>query len=112
MSFSRTGAELGKYYLFVWSHLNFLHISKWITLPTQSCLALYSFYANLLHSLIMCLIVSSLSPHRVYLLFCCVLSIYYYYYYHYYYYYYYYYYLTALRDFHTALADDFSMEFE
>ena len=28
-------------------------ISIWITLPTQSCLVLYSFCANLLHSLIM-----------------------------------------------------------
>ena len=32
---------------------NFLHISQWITLPTHSCLALYSFCANLLHSHIM-----------------------------------------------------------
>ena len=32
------------------------------SLPTQSCLALYSFHANLLSSLIMWLIVSSLSP--------------------------------------------------
>ena len=51
--FSRTGAGLCIYHLFVWSNLNFLHISQWITLPTQSCLALYSFCANLLHSLIM-----------------------------------------------------------
>ena len=41
----------------------------------QTCLALYSFCANLLHSLIMWLIVSSLSPHIQHLLFCCVLSI-------------------------------------
>ena len=74
-SFSRTGAGLCIYHLFVWSNWNFLHISQWITLPTQSCLALYSFCANLLHSLIMWLIVSSLSPHRLHLLFCCVLSI-------------------------------------
>ena len=73
MSFSRTGAGLCLYHLLVWSNLNFLHISQWITLPIQSCLALYSVCANLLHSLIMWLIVSSLSPH------------YYYYYYHYYY---------------------------
>ena len=63
------------YHLFVWSYLNFLHISKWITLPTQSCLVLYSFCANLLHSLIMWLIVSSLSPQSLHLQFCCVLSI-------------------------------------
>ena len=41
------------------SNFNFLHISQWITLPIQSCLALYSFCANLLHSL-MWLMVSSL----------------------------------------------------
>ena len=40
-----------------------------ITLPTQSCLVLYSFSANLLHSLIMWLIVLSLSPHCLHLLF-------------------------------------------
>ena len=56
-------------------YLNFLHISQWITLPTQSCFALYSFCSNLLHSLIMWLIVSSLSPHSLHWLFCCVLCI-------------------------------------
>ena len=74
-SFSRTGAGLCIYHSFVWSNWNFLHISQWITLSTQLCLALYFFCANLLHSLIMWLIVSSLSPHSLYLLFCCVLSI-------------------------------------
>ena len=74
-SFSRTGAELCIYHLFVWSNWNFRHISQWITLPTQSCLALYSFWANLLHSLIMWLMVSSLSSHSLHLLFCCDLSI-------------------------------------
>ena len=74
-SFSRTGAGLCIYHLLVWSNWNFLHIFQWITLPTQSCLALYSFCANLLHSLIMWLIVSSLSLHSLHLLFCCVLSI-------------------------------------
>ena len=74
-SFSRTSSGLCIYHLFVWSNWNFLHISQWITLPTQSCLALYSFCANSLHSLIMWLIVSSLSPHSLHLLFCCVLSI-------------------------------------
>ena len=73
--FSWTGAELCIYHLFGWSNFNLLHISQWITLPTQSCLVLYSFYANLLHSLIMWLIVSSLSPHSLHLLFCCVLAI-------------------------------------
>ena len=51
VSFSRTGAGLCIYHLLVWSNLIFLHISQWITLPTQSCLALYSFCANLLHLL-------------------------------------------------------------
>ena len=41
-SFSRTGSGLCIYHLFVWSNLNFLLISQWITLPTQSCLAIYS----------------------------------------------------------------------
>ena len=68
VSFSRTGAGLCIYHLLVWLNLNFLHISQWITLPTQSC-------ANLLHSLIMWLMVSSLSPHSLHLLFCWVLSI-------------------------------------
>ena len=74
-SFSRTRAGLCIYHLFHWSNWNFLHISQWITLPTLSCLPLYSFCSNLLHSLIMWLIVSFLSPHSLHLLFCCVLSI-------------------------------------
>ena len=72
VSFSKTGAELCIYHLLAWSNLNFLHISQWIILPTQSCLVLYSFCVNLLHSLIMWLMVSSLSPHSLHLLFCCV----------------------------------------
>ena len=48
VAFSRTGAGLCIYHLLVWSNLNFLHISQWITLLTQSCLALYSLCANLL----------------------------------------------------------------
>ena len=75
VSFSRTGAGLCIYHLFVWSNWNLLHIPQWTTLLTQSCLALYFFCANLLHSLIMWLMVSSLSPHSLHLLFCCVLSI-------------------------------------
>ena len=75
VSFSRIDAGLCRYHLFVWSNLNFLHIFRWITLLTQSCLVLYSFWANLLHLLIMWLMVSSLSPHNLHLLFCCVLSI-------------------------------------
>ena len=73
VAFSRTGAGLCIYHLLVWSDLNFLHISQWITLPTHSCLALYSRCANLLHSLIIWLMVSSLSPQTQHLLFCWVL---------------------------------------
>ena len=40
------------YNLFVWSNLDFLHNSQSIALPTQLCLVLYSFCADLLHSLI------------------------------------------------------------
>ena len=42
-SFSRTGAGLCIYHLFVWSNWNFLHISQWIILPTQSCLAFITY---------------------------------------------------------------------
>ena len=52
-----------------------MHISQWIILPTQSCLVLYSFCVNFLHSSNMWLMISSLSPHSLYLLFCFVLSI-------------------------------------
>ena len=75
VSFSKTGVGLCIYHLFVLSNLNCLHISQWITLPTQSCLVLYSFCANLRHLLTMWLMVSSLSPHSPPLLFSCVLSI-------------------------------------
>ena len=61
VSISRTGAGLYIYHLLAWSNLNFLHISQWITLPTQSCLALYSFCGNSLHLLIMWLMVSSVT---------------------------------------------------
>ena len=57
------------------SNLNFLHNSLWITLLTQSCRILCSFFTNLLHLLIMWLIISSLSSHNLHLLFCCMLSI-------------------------------------
>ena len=50
VSFSRTDSGLYIYHLFVWSNLNFLHSFQRITLPTQSCLVLHSFCANLLHS--------------------------------------------------------------
>ena len=54
VSFCRTEARLCIYHLFVWSNLNFLYNSQWITLSIQSSLVLYSFYANLLHLFIMC----------------------------------------------------------
>ena len=73
--FSRSGVGLCTYHLLMRSNLNILHLSQWITLLTQSCLVLYFFCANLLHSLIMWLIVSSLSLHSLHLLFCWVLSI-------------------------------------
>ena len=72
VSFSRKDSGLCIYYMFVWSNLNFLHNSKLITFPTQSCLILYSFCDRLLHSLFIWLIVSSLSPFNLHLLFCCL----------------------------------------
>ena len=73
VSFSRSYSGLGIYHLFVWSNLNFWHSSQWITLATLLCLVLYSFCTYLLHSLIMWLIVSSLSPNNLHLLFYCLI---------------------------------------
>ena len=39
------------YHFLAQSNLYFLHISQWITQPTHSCIALYSFCASLLYSL-------------------------------------------------------------
>ena len=75
VSISWTDSGLCICYLFVWSNLNFLHSSQWITFLIQSCPILYSLCINLLRPLIMWMIVSSLSPHTLHLLFCCVLSI-------------------------------------
>ena len=72
VSFSRIGVVFCICHLLAWSNLKFLHISHWITLPTQSCLALYSFCGN---SLIMWQMVSSLSAHSLHLLFGWILSI-------------------------------------
>ena len=66
VSFSRTDAGLCIYHLFVLSISNFLNISQCITLPTKSCLVLCPLYDNLLHSLIVWLMGSSLSPHSLY----------------------------------------------
>ena len=60
--FFRTGCFV---VLIPWSNFSFMHNSQCITLPTQSCLVLYSFCANLLHSLIMWLLISSLSRHNL-----------------------------------------------
>ena len=68
ISFCKRDSGLCIYHLFIWSNLNFLHNS-------QLSLVLYSFCTNLQHLLIMWLIVSSLSPHNLHLLFCCILSI-------------------------------------
>ena len=57
-----------------WSNLNFLHNSRWITFFIQSCLVLYSFC--LCAALVfISLMISSISLHNLYSLFCCVLSI-------------------------------------
>ena len=69
ISFSRVYSGLYWYHLIVWSNLNFLHNYWWISFPTQSCQVIYFFALILLHSLIMWLIVSSLSPHNIHLLF-------------------------------------------
>ena len=75
VSFFGTCSVLCIYPLFVWSNFSFLNTSQWFSLPIQSCLILYAFCTNLLHSLIMWLMVSSLSPHNLHLLFYCVVSI-------------------------------------
>ena len=72
LSIARTDSELCIYHLLVRSNLNFLHNSHWITFPTQLCLVLNSLCANLLHSLIMWVIISSLSSHSLHLLVSCL----------------------------------------
>ena len=59
------------YHLFLWSNGNFLHTSQWITLPTKSCVVLYSLWANLLHSL-MWLIVLSITSVYIYFVSSCL----------------------------------------
>ena len=80
VSFSRKDSGLCIYHLFVWWHFNFLHNFQGIIFLTHSYLLLDSFDANLLHSLEIWLIVPSLSPNKLYLLFSCV----FYHYHHYY----------------------------
>ena len=75
VSFSGTDTGLCIYNLFVWSSFNFLHNSQCIHFHNQSCVVLSSFCANLLHSFIIWLIVSSRLLNNKHQLFCCVLSI-------------------------------------
>ena len=51
VSFSRADAGSYIYHLFRWLNFTFLHNFIWITFPTQFPIILYSFCANLLHSL-------------------------------------------------------------
>ena len=73
VSFSKTDATLCIYCLFVLSNFNFLHSSQWITLPSQLSYTLSVLIYCI--RLLMLLILSSLWPHNLHLLFCCVLSI-------------------------------------
>ena len=75
LSFCRKNSDLWIYHLVIWSSFNFLHNSQWITFLTQSCLVLYSFSVNLLHSFIMWSIVLSLLLNKLQFLFYYVLSI-------------------------------------
>ena len=59
----------------IYSNWNILHSSQLIPFHIQSCVILNSLYTNKLPSRIMRLIVWSLSPHNLHLLFCCILSI-------------------------------------
>ena len=69
ISFCRANSGLYIYHLVIWSNLNFFHNFQWISWPTKLCLVLYSFCVNLLCDR------SSLSPHKLNLLFCCILFI-------------------------------------
>ena len=52
-----------------------MHNSQWFTLPIQSCLVLYSLWANFIHLLMMWLIVFSQLPQSLHQLFCYILFI-------------------------------------
>ena len=52
VSFSKTNVGLCTEHLLVYSNLNLLHNSQWITFPTSANLFLYSFLVSLLHSVI------------------------------------------------------------
>ena len=70
VSFCKTDSSLYICHLSAWPNFGLLHNFKWIPFLTQSFLLFYSFCASLLHSLIMWLTVSDLSPHNPHLLFC------------------------------------------
>ena len=55
---------------FVWSNLKFLHNSLWNTFSNKSWLVFYFRGSNFLHSRLMGLIIPSLSPYNLHLLFC------------------------------------------
>ena len=67
VSVFRTDSGLWLYHLSARSNFNPLHYSQWITIPTQSCLLLYSIWASVLHSLIMRLTILPLSPHSLHI---------------------------------------------
>ena len=69
VSFSRTDSGFWIYHLYICSNFNYLYNSQLITSTIRFCLVLYSFCTNLLHTLIMYLVVSSLSPYNQHLLF-------------------------------------------
>ena len=62
-------------HLVVWIKLNLLYHFKWIPFPTQSCLSSTPFMLLCFIHSFMWLTLSSLSPHNLHLLFCCVLSV-------------------------------------
>ena len=64
LAFSRRDSALCISHLLAWSNFNFLNNSLQITLP-RPVLSIIFFHAYLLHSVIMWLIVSSLSPHNL-----------------------------------------------
>ena len=82
VSFSRTDFELCIYHLFVWSKLNFLHNSQWMTLPTQLCLVFaqaycicllcdwsFHLYHHIIIIIIIIIIISSSFSHQLLLTF-------------------------------------------
>ena len=66
ISFARMNSGLFIHHLFIWSNLNYLHNSEWITLPIQPCLALYTLFA-LIDDIRLCDWSFCLYYHRVYI---------------------------------------------